>query len=182
MDYYKMHFISCTTKLLKIRVPLWPSAFYYRLWLLAASLFSSCIYSYNISELQKHKRNKVEENIKSKESRTVAISYQNSKHYILLHITTLCGNVKSPSGSHELQSWDVFILQFLQQSNLKFYNMQLLNFIIHSIAAACYGYSIYYDNSYVNIPGREKYGGRLKFLTYWNLVSFDRQLLLLAQL
>lgn len=63
-------------------------------------------------------------------------------------------------------------------SNVQLSQVRLFCLAWHSIALAQYCYAAYFDNYFMEIPKNvEKleilstYGGRYKFLTYWNLVS-----------
>jgi hypothetical protein len=46
----------------------------------------------------------------------------------------------------------------------------LLRLVFHIITFSIYAYTVAYSTVYIMLPMHKQYGGRFKFLTYWNKV------------
>ena len=53
----------------------------------------------------------------------------------------------------------------------KIYEPSLMAFkVVHFLVAAHFCAATYYNVYYVQIPGRDEYGGKFMYLTFWNAV------------
>jgi hypothetical protein len=49
--------------------------------------------------------------------------------------------------------------------------------VVHFIVATHFIYATYYNFRYIRIPGREEFGGKFMYLTFWNAVKTAKILL-----